>query len=469
MAQIEHSSRGWADWTRSYWGFLALGVVASIACSSKSEDPDSSIAADDGSTTGQVGSTTTTADGGSSANGSGSGAETTGDQGTTAGGGGGTVGGISGTFGSIGTTGGGCEVFGICPCEPIPSDVALDEVTPLGFSAEQVLAFAGGLHEAALVYDLNNFSGVELSVPDQATTVTLSIEPTGTASFVTEASIPGRSICANALEIDVEVTLSTADGAFNEHFSDKLLVDDPSRAHLVRAINLESLQGNLSLGLSDGATISESYLNVILGDGFFAGDIAGMISSCEGSSCSAGSVTFALWNDSGCRDRLVPATTTEVITGVLDLVNALSPLTITWGNGEASQLSMNASSLDPLLCHSPELTGGTGGYWLQTELALSSEDGRLDTTLPVEIEGNLTADGTPYVWFLNNYQNLIPVEVTSFEEVYGLSDVAFDSSLDAYLYFFLALDFSAPGSVEGGLDVRDGETVVEPIAISAGE
>ena len=68
---------------------------------------------------------------------------------------------------------------------------------------------------------------VELSLPDQATTVTLSIEPTGTAHFVTEAAVPANAACADVLEIDVEVTLSTADGAFNEHFADKLLVDDP--------------------------------------------------------------------------------------------------------------------------------------------------------------------------------------------------------------------------------------------------
>lgn len=149
-------------------------------------------------------------------------------------------------------------MFGLCPCEPIPSDVALEEVTPLGFSAEQVLALVGGV---------------------------------------------------KVLEIDVEVTFSTADGAFNEHFVDKLVVDDPSRAYLARSIDLESLQGNLSLGLSDGVTVSESYLNVIVSDGFFAGDIAGTISSCDGSSCDAGSATFALWNDSGCRDRCRPLAT----------------------------------------------------------------------------------------------------------------------------------------------------------------
>lgn len=471
-----------------------------MACSATPEDPDPSIDADDGSTTGQVGSTNATpangASGGStgaqtsvdqdesttatpagsggSANSGSSGAETTVNQdgstsATPAGSGGGSVIGVSGSFGS---TGGGCEVFGICPCEPISSDVALDEVTPLGFSAEQVLAVAAGLHEATLVYGLNNVSGVELSLPDQATSVTLSIEPAGTAHFVTDAAVPASTACASVLEIDVEVTLSTADGAFNEHFADKLRVDDPSRAHLVGHIDLESLEGNLSLGLPDGATISESGLNIILGDGFFAGDIAGAISACKGTTCGVGSVTFAAWNDSGCRDLRVPVTATdaaEPVAGMLELVNALSPLTITWGNGETSELSLEASSLSPLLCHSPALAGRPTGYWLQTELSLSSEDGRLDTTLPVEIEGSVDSAGEPQVWFLNNYQNLIPVEVSSFEETYGLSDVEFGGALEAYLYFYLALGFSEPNSVDGGLDVREGETVVEPIGISEGE
>lgn len=75
------------DWTLRHWGLLALGVLASMACSSKSEDTNPSIAGDDGSIT-----------------------ETTGEQGTTAGNGDGTVGGTSGTFGS--STFGGSGTFG---------------------------------------------------------------------------------------------------------------------------------------------------------------------------------------------------------------------------------------------------------------------------------------------------------------------------------------------------------------------
>ena len=112
-------------------------------------------------------------------------------------------------------------------------------------------------------------------------------------------------------------------------------------------------------------------------------------------------------------------------------------------------------------------------YWLDTELVLRSEDGRLDASLPVSIEAIYDVDGQPLLAFVDNFDSATPVEVSAFEETYGLADVAFDGALEGYLYCYLELRYEAgstlPSSAMGGLDVREGETVIEPIVISKQE
>lgn len=374
-----------------------------------------------------------------------------------------------------------------CQCLEVVTPVALDDITWLGFSAEQVLAFASGTHEASLKYGQDGFAGTSLNLPDQPSKLTLTVEPTGTASFVTPGAAVVGQMCSNdsniptVLQIDVEVSLSTEDGAFSEHFTDQLRVEDAARAHLMTPIDLESLAGNLSLGLPENASFpSLPELYVTIGEDFFVGDITGYISNCSEANCGPNSVTFASWNDSECEGRSLPVhaadEATPAIDRILAQVSAASPLSITWGNGATSDLSLGAAVPEATLCHQPAgaLTNSTEErYWLDTELVLRSEDGRLDTGLPVSIEAIYDVAGQPLLAFIDNFEFAMPAEVSAFEETYGLADVAFNGALEGYLYCYLQLSYEAgttlPSSASGGLDVREGDTVIEPIVISKQE
>jgi len=483
----------------------ALGLVAaacSIACGGKSQDQagndprdpqmDETVSVDgdknglpdalpDESDTDDAGSDDGSSPSGDSDGAGGSGGSSSDTAGTDAG----TTGWVEPP--GTGFIGGDTCPGGPCPCGEVATPVTLDEVTWLGFSAEQVLAFAAGTHEATLKYGQEGFDGTTLSLPEEPSALTLTVEPTGTANFVApRAAVVGQT-CSNdsniptVLEIDVEVTLSTADGAFSEHFTDKLLVEDAARAHLMTTIDLESLAGNLVLGLPENASLpSLPALYVTIGEDFFVGDITGYVSNCPDDACGANSVTFASWNDSDCKGRQLPVRAADeaapAIDRILTQVGAASPLSITWGNGMTSDLSLEAASPAPALCHQPagSLTNSTEErYWLDTELVLRSEDGRLDTDLPVSIEAIYDVAGQPLLAFIDNFEFAIPVEVSAFEETYGLADVAFGEALEAYLYFYLELRYDAepglPSSAIGGLDVREGETVIEPIVISKQE
>jgi hypothetical protein len=101
-------------------------------------------------------------------------------------------------------------VFGQCSEQQAP--LALGEVSPLGFSAADVLSFVEGQHATTIEWQPLDVSyGPESGKGE----LTLSVENLGHARYVDRGD---AQCCFAAVQVDVRVTLRTSGGALNESF-----------------------------------------------------------------------------------------------------------------------------------------------------------------------------------------------------------------------------------------------------------
>ena len=162
----------------------------------------------------------------------------------------------TGGEGTDNTAGGGCDEAG-------RTDVALDAQTELGFSAAQLLALAEGEHAFPIVWQ-GDAESASASLQGTQTTmhVKLTRKPGASAQLVdlephvSTGAEDGFDIgtlgvpCPDRLEIDVEVALSTEDGALSESFDATLISSDGLSASWSASIDFADLNGSLQVSLS---------------------------------------------------------------------------------------------------------------------------------------------------------------------------------------------------------------------------
>ncbi|WP_437300431.1 hypothetical protein [Sorangium sp. So ce426] len=133
-------------------------------------------------------------------------------------------------------------------------DIGADDVSPLGFSAREVLSVASGERSAPLTWAKGG-----------STTATLSVGEIVAARFV--GSMDGSGVgpdigCVEHLQIDVPMAFSTEDGAFDESFEVTLRATQADAAWFEHAIELSSsaLQGSYEVTEVDTAEFREVFL-----------------------------------------------------------------------------------------------------------------------------------------------------------------------------------------------------------------
>ncbi|PRP95111.1 hypothetical protein [Enhygromyxa salina] len=107
-------------------------------------------------------------------------------------------------------------------CEDQVSELAIDEVfEPAGVTPQQVIDVIGPPMETSHVWD---DADVQLNVPGPMTVVSFTATPTGTYRGVEGIWVPPEDLpnlegeCSSRVEVDVDVSLTTTDGALNEAF-----------------------------------------------------------------------------------------------------------------------------------------------------------------------------------------------------------------------------------------------------------
>lgn len=124
------------------------------------------------------------------------------------------------------------------------SELARQERSPLGFSAEQVLEFAEGEQQATFSWlSASDFRYGPESGEGQ---VTLRTTAAGSAQFARVAATHSAAHCDDHLSVPVHVALTTAGGALDESFTAKLLATTSDQATLAKAVPASELGGLLA-------------------------------------------------------------------------------------------------------------------------------------------------------------------------------------------------------------------------------
>lgn len=184
-------------------------------------------------------------------------------------------------------------------CEDTRTGIASDELTPLGFSVDDVLAGVPLEEATRLVY-----------ADGTSTDLTVGFARAAGAYFVdSEAVYPEGGvttdiavICEDRIEVEGMFPFATADGAFSESFASTLFATAES-VSIHEVLELDNLNGSFDLvpfvQAEDYDALS-AWIDVQFVDGASRGTISGQASGedeCSGDECSAWaeSVEVAEW------------------------------------------------------------------------------------------------------------------------------------------------------------------------------
>ncbi len=361
----------------------------------------------------------------------------------------------NGTGGTEGTGGGPTTGGGLCDVTDTTL-VPRGEVTPLGYSADQILAFAGGVHRVPVQWKDGSSEFATLSTtPASGETeleLTVSYED-GDVSLVQRQ--PGTSggagpaiasdPCNDQLTIEVTVQVKTDNGAFDDTFPATLTVDSASHATLHIDFDPEDLGGSFRTEvLTPADAIAKQFaIDAAFAPGGFAGSIMGTITGGNGQVAYAAGAEFARWPEGHCAEiRGIPMAVTDEGIGqaAWDALVYEVPVAFGWEDGTETTLKLELSSPDGEGCYQYEGFSGFEYVTFDVQAHAQTGDERIDGNwsllASVELE-----QGVPVRTTLYQLGNLAATPAASFEDATGISgadltgqeQVGFDLRLESDL------------------------------------
>lgn len=209
----------------------------------------------------------------------------------------GCLGGQTGTEETIKGPGDGAE-NGACFAEFTPLGPA--ELSPLGFSAESVLAVANGSRTAPLVWSAVP-SELESFGPEQgAGSATLGVEATtASARFVhwapRHAGTDLGGCAPDELQLDARVSFMTAGGAFSEQFTAVLHATRADAVQVTLSLPLATLNGTFTVSPRSGVRTSAVVLDATVTTDGTSGTLRGQLEQSSGDNQSVRFFTYACW------------------------------------------------------------------------------------------------------------------------------------------------------------------------------
>ncbi len=185
-------------------------------------------------------------------------------------------------------------------CEGTPVVVALDEVTPIGLTAGDLIARIPAHQDAEFTYADGTTTplALDFTVGAEATFTDLeAVYPEGN-------SIDIGVICDDAISVPVDLTFATADGVFDEAISTPATATTEDLGSLNKELDLAAMGGTFVIDdYTDVTDYTDArlFISVALHDdavttGAVNGDVSGE-DPCDGDTCSAwdAAVDVGLW------------------------------------------------------------------------------------------------------------------------------------------------------------------------------
>jgi hypothetical protein len=304
---------------------------------------------------------------------------------------------------SGGQTGEGSEAA----CKEISTPLAsVDAVSLLGFSASQILAFATGRHESTLAWhDLQNavlsnaddagVSDVDYSPGPGETPVALTLTYSDGAIRFRHLEPNNPAVadwCSDYMEIDVDASLVTSDGALDEGFATTLYAYSSQQADWRAEIPRSEINGSFRVAtyiptLADGLPLSGSVTPI---------DTVGHVGVPVQVGLGPVHVSFADWPAGpDCDGYVLPLDTQTLwmahqVSGndLVALINSLPPMPAQpAGDPSLPKLTVRLGQVGQTAC--VRLSSNVQGYPtinLSSHLNATTDDSSMGTDLPIKIE-----------------------------------------------------------------------------------
>lgn len=296
-------------------------------------------------------------------------------------------------------------------CEDTSTPIELGAVSPLGFSAANVIALAEGTHAQTLAWledEMVTSSGgdpteVELHLEIGPNARFVDREPKQHDGGETLEDELGEPACNDRLELDATLTLKTADGLLDETAEVVVWAETPNLAHADFGIDADEVRGSLQVSVEgpegfepDGPP--KLGFRVLIADVGFAGSIGVTASySGDGGVAFGGGGPIAKWpEDSPCDSGFpVPVEQSQRVQDALTTFNGRGPLELEYEpEAMASELSYALSATGEYVCEELD-AAGEGSVSFSANLELTSDDGGIEVELPVEVStGPETTDSS---------------------------------------------------------------------------
>lgn len=329
----------------------------------------------------------------------------------------------------------------------------IDEESPLGFSAAELLGVVAGSHTSPMEWGAGLTEGpiqVAFGPESGAGSLTVGVKYAGgEVRHITSKPKSGEEggpagLCNDRIEVDVAVTVESAGGAFAESFTAPLRATTRGIGEIRREIAVDDLKGSFEvtkLEPADAEVAPISFEIGISGAGLF-GRASSTVSMSDGAVAVAGALQVARWPaaDSACDYGEALVAAGDAVAGfsaedALALLAAPSAFELTW-QGEAPTAMTLAVTPGEAVCAAIE-GDSIGALRIPADAAVTTADGRWSGSFAVEVWAQPAADGTlaaVRVQSFAPYASTVPAG--EFEATFGLKEVDLAGFDEA------ALDFS---------------------------
>ena len=190
-------------------------------------------------------------------------------------------------------------------CEEVSSNLAPDEVSPLGFGAADVLTLVGESTTTPMVWLDTSVLQVQSSVEPGPSELTITLLDSSNPRFVEvspaepedDTELLPAGDCPDRVDVDVILLIATADGALDETVSATLHATDADFVDLIVPLDLAGLTGTFRASpVSSSAELEGFALRTTYEPAGVHGELAATLTETDGELASASLIRFAEWN-----------------------------------------------------------------------------------------------------------------------------------------------------------------------------
>lgn len=287
------------------------------------------------------------------------------------------------------------------------ADLELDEVTSLGFSAEEVMNAISGTHEATLAWGIEPALGATLSPEPGETTITIEIAPRPESAALVDMELKrsedGREDllieesgqCRDEIQILADVKVTSENGAFDDSF---VVTFRAKSAHVVTgAVEVVpgDLEGSFDVTTEGNGKPRQTTLSMNFSFGTLSGEILGVWEealSGDGDevAVSGGWISYGRFPADGCDSGSLISFDSPLGSTIVEAVNSHTEFDFSWQSGDATRLTLTPTV--EKLCFEASGSAADSVISGPVSVSLASEDERILADWDLEVRAYLDGE-----------------------------------------------------------------------------